>query len=333
VNLDQIGKEAGRDARQSAHAMPVVPIDRLRRRRLLFTVTPLAAAGVATVAMAVVFLVPASDPNPPAASVPTPTTIPAVTTTTAPPPTTMPAEVVLPDAEWVRGTVDQIIDDQGQVLFEFPSTILYGRNTAWDGDDGFVALTDGEFIWMRPNGRETIDAPFGTILDAAKTDGGTHVVGIETAEDHTIHWFELESGNEVPAPSQAKTLDGDTFTVGNRSATIEDPDWSDVERDETGAPVPPFDLPDLVVTEDDEEILRMPVGSQQRPYVDIHDFDGRRLIFGAQPLEPAVPPTTVWIVDLECSDCTEKIETPSLEYFDLIGVLPTQGDVIEPAMP
>ena len=54
------------------------------------------------------------------------------------------------DAEWVRGTFEQIIDNEGEVVYEFPSTIFFGRNTAWDGSDGFVALTDSGLIWMRP---------------------------------------------------------------------------------------------------------------------------------------------------------------------------------------
>jgi hypothetical protein len=46
-----------------------------------------------------------------------------------------------------------------------------------------------------------------------------------------------------------------------------------------------------------------------------------------------VPPTTVWIIDLECSECTEKVETPSLEYFDLIGVVPPEGELVQPQLP
>ena len=87
------------------------------------------------------------------------------------------------DADWVRGTSQQIVDDQGQVLYEFPFTILYGRNTAWDGDDGFVALTESGLIWMRPEGRQTIDVPQGSIVDIAVTEAGTHVIGIVAAED------------------------------------------------------------------------------------------------------------------------------------------------------
>ena len=97
-------------------------------------------------------------------------------------------------------------------------------------------------------------------------------------------------------------------------------------------PLPTY-LVSVAATEDGEEVLRMEVGSEQRPYVYIHDFDGRRLILGAEPFEPAVPPVTVWIIDLECATCTERIETDSLERFDLIGWLGSNGPVVRPDLP
>lgn len=335
MKLDQYAREAASDAKEAGRAMPIVPIEKLRRRRL-YLIAPMAAAGIAASVFAVVFLLQAIGPQQPAEELPPVTTIDAVTTTTTPGtttiPTTAPPAVVLPDANWVRGTAEQIVDDQGTVLHEFPMTILYGRNTAWDGGEGFVALTESELIWIRPQGRQSIDAPFGSILDVAVTETGTHVVGIREAESREIRWLELESGDEVAAPPTALTTDGKTFTFGDRTATIVDPDWSDVEKDETGFPLRPFDLPELVVTERGVEVLRITVGSEDRPFVEIHDFDGRRLIIGALPVEPAVPPSTVWIIDLECGECTEVIETPSLEYFDLIGVVTSEGAVVEPEL-
>ena len=327
MKLDQYAREAASDAKQAGRAMPIVSIEKLRRRRL-YLIAPMATAGIAASVFAVVFLLQTTGPQQPAEELPPVTTIDAVTTTTTP--TTTPPVIALPDANWVRGSVEQISDDQGTVLYEFPSTILYGRNTAWDGGEGFVALTESELIWMRPEGQQSIDAPFGSILDVAVTETGTHVVGIREAESGAVLWFELESGDEVEAPPTVRTTDGKTFTYGDRAVTIVDPDWSDAEKDETGFPLRPFDLPELVVTDGGIEILRITVGSEERPFVEIHDFDGRRLIIGALPVEPAVPPSTVWIIDLECSGCTETLDTPSLEYFDLIGVVPSEGEVVEP---
>ena len=332
MRLDQIAREAARDTQQAGRQMPIIPLENLRRRRLFLSITPLVAAGLAAWVAVLVFLLPSASPSQPSEG-PTPTTVNNTpSTTTAQPVTTAPEEAPVLDADWVRGTSEQIIDDQGVVLHEFPPTILYGRNTAWDGDGGFVALTEAGLIWMRGDARQTIDVLQGSIVDIALTDTRSHVIGIISADDRSVHWIDLESGLEVEPPSAARSTDGETFTVGDRSVMIEDPDWSDVEKDETGFPIAPFELPELVVTEGGSEVLRLTVGSEERPYVEIHDFDGRRLIIGAQPHEPAVPPTTVWIIDLECGECTQRQEAPSLEYFDLIGVLPTQGEVVVPVL-
>jgi hypothetical protein len=331
VNLDQIARDAAGEANDAARTMPITPIEGLRTRRVARILAPIATVGIVVWIATLLLGSPTPDTVPPAGTTPTtidsaPTTVPETSTTVADKPVAI-------DAAWVRGTSTEIVDDRGNVLHEYPSTILFGRNTAWDGEDGFVALTDAGLIWMRPDEETTVEAPFGSIIDAVVTEDGTHVVGVENYEDEVVHWIELETGAEVAPPSNTKTLDGVTFTVGNREVTIEPPDWSDAERDETGAPLPPYDLPTLIVSEDGVEVFRMEVGTEQRPFVDIHDFDGRRLIFGAQPFEPAVPPATVWIVDLECPDCTEKVETESLEYFDLIGVLPSEGSPAQPNLP
>lgn len=330
MKLDEYARQAADDANQAGRSMPIVPIEKLRRRRL-YLVAPLATAGIAASVFAVVFLLPQAAPNDPAGEGTSTTVVPVTTTIPTEPSTTSP--VAPPAANWVQGGVDRILDDEGKTLAEFPQTILYGRNTAWDGGDGFVALNDSGLIWITSDQRRTVDAPFGTILDVAVSDTGTHVVGIREAETGAVRWLELESGDEVGAPATARTTDGVTFTSGTRTATIVEPDWSDAERDETGMPLPPFDLPELVVTEEGAEVLRITVGSEERPFVEIHDFDGRRLIIGAMPVEPAVPPVTAWIIDLECSDCTQRIDTASLEYFDLIGALASEGEVTEPDLP
>ena len=135
MNLDQIARDAARDARQAAREMPIVPIERLRRRRLFLTITPLVAVGLAAWVAILVFSIPSENPTPPADTQPTPTTVDQPTaTTTLPLTTTTMDQVPVLDTGWVRGTYQQIVDDQGQVLYEFPFTVLYGRNTAWDGD-------------------------------------------------------------------------------------------------------------------------------------------------------------------------------------------------------
>jgi hypothetical protein len=327
-----MAREAAQEAKDAARAMPVVPVEKLHGRRLARLATPVLGLGIAVWIIVALLISPSGDSQPDGPVAPSPSTT--VVPTTVPQVTTTLPEVAPPlDASWVRGSATMILDDQGSILYEYPTTILYGRNTAWDGVDGFVALTESGLIWMRPEGQVTIEAPFGSIIDVALSESGTHVVGIDPVDGDEVVWIDLESGEETGPPSEAKTLDGVTFTVGDRTATIEAPDWSDAEVDEIGQPLPPFDLPTLVVTEGGEEVLRMEVGGDQLPYVNIHDFDGRRLIIGGEPFEPALPPVTAWIIDLECADCTQRIETDSLEYFDLIDVLASESPVVTPDLP
>jgi hypothetical protein len=332
VNLDQMAREAAQDAKEAARAMPIVPVEKLRGRRIARLAAPVLGLA-AVIWVVVVSVIPPSgdilviDPVAPSSTIETtPTTI-------APDPSTLPEAPATIDAQWVRGGANQIRDDEGVVLYEYPLTILYGRNTAWDGGEGFVALTGSGLIWLRPSGQDTVNAPFGSIVDVSISERGTHIVGIDPFDGEVVVWVELETGDETTRPNESKTLDGVTFTVGDRMATIEAPDWSDAEVDEIGRPLPPFDLPTLVVTEGGEEVLRLEVGGDQLPHVNIHDFDGRRLILGAEPFEPAVPPVTAWIVDLECAGCTQRVDTETLEYFDLIGVLPSGGPVVTPDLP
>ena len=244
------------------------------------------------------------------------------------------APLNLDDAAWVTGSVDKMTDDRGTTLAWIPFSFA-GRNTAWDGDRGLVAVQDGGggVLWITPAGTTEVPLPMAelAIVDVAIV-GDVHVIGVRPIGG-PVSWYELETGVQVDPPSGPRTLDGETFIVGDRTARIEDPDWSTVALDEAGGPIAPFDLPELVVTDRGREVLRIPVGSERRPYVDIHDFDGRRLVLGAMPQEPASPPTTVWIIDLECADCTRVIETGSPQWFDLVGTIESEGDVVVPQLP
>ena len=328
-----MARKATKEARDAVQAMPIVDVDGLRSRRWSRMAVPLAVLGaVASLALVLLFA-PSGEPAPLDPVAPTDTTVVTTETTVPAVTTTLPEGAPPLAATWVRGSADTIRDAQGRTIHEYPMTILYGRNTAWDGQDGFVALTESGLIWMRPDGDTTIPAPFGSIVDVVISESDTHIVGIDPFDSDHVVWVDLESGEETVRPSQLKTSDGVAFTVGARVATIEAPDWSNAEVDEIGRPLPPFDLPTLVVTEGGQEVLRMEVGGDQLPIVNIHDFDGRRLIIGAEPFEPALPPVTAWIIDLECATCTQKVNTDSLEYFDLIGVLPSDGPVLMPSLP
>ncbi|MBK5266331.1 MAG: hypothetical protein JJE47_02770 [Acidimicrobiia bacterium] len=241
------------------------------------------------------------------------------------------------NVDWIAVDHQTIRSPEGTVLARGTYAFL-GRPSAWDEDGGVVTFgDDGLLRWMRPGGESFPTLPsqaIAEIVEVVKKNNG-YVVGARLARSvNTIIWFELESGTLTDPPTLARTLDGLTFSAGGRTATIAPPDWSNVQLGEGGEPIPPYDLPELLVTADDgTELLRVPVGTTDRPFVEIHDFDGRRLILSAVPQEPGLPPQTVWIIDLECSGCTEMMATGGPVWFDLIGTLTSTGDVVEPSLP
>jgi hypothetical protein len=237
---------------------------------------------------------------------------------------------------WIGGDHQEIRSNSGTVLARGTYS-LPGRATAWDGDAGLVTSGEDGLRWLVEDDERAVEVPnetIGELVEVVAVSSG-HVLGARLYYPFTtISWFELETGRISDPPAGARTVDGVTFSAAGRSAMIELPDWSSVQRGEGGEPLPPFELPELVISSDDGiELLRIPVGSSQRPYVQIHDFDGRRLIISAVPNEPALPPQTLWIVDLECGNCTEMFETGGPVWFDLIGTLESGGPVVQPALP
>ena len=126
---------------------------------------------------------------------------------------------------------------------------------------------------------------------------------------------------------------GRVSTYQGRWAGIDQPNWSGVEMSPEGMPVPPYPLPELVVTDDaGAELARIELGTFDAPIATLHDFDGRRLIVSVEALEPASGARTVYLVDLECADCTEVWQTEGPDSFDLVGTLPTEGAVVVTAL-
>jgi hypothetical protein len=244
-----------------------------------------------------------------------------------------PASIDVSEARWISGDAASVFDDAGNEIARYEIADLGRRATAWDGDAGIVMLTPDGIEWRAPGEARTIAAS-GREIVGTSYDGRSHVVGVRTlVEPSTVTWYELETGDIVAQPDAGRTVDGTTFTAQGRIATVVEPDWTGVQLGEGGEPIAPFDLPQLVVYEsDDAELLRINVGSEDRPYVRLHDFDGRRLILTAEPHEPAMPPMTVWIIDLQCPECTERIELGDPQWFDLVGSADATGEVRTPTL-
>jgi hypothetical protein len=332
VKLDDLARQATADLHEATRAAEIVPIDSVRWHRRMWLAAPAAATLGALVAVAVMLL--PGPSGPPVAT--TPTTSETTTTTVQTSTTAAVVPWLDPGTSWIRGGLSGVYNDSAELIedVEFQSIGLLGggRASAWDGATGFVVVSE-QVIWFRDGEAVETDLPVGPLVEVV-TVGGVPIVGIDSVDaTGTTTWFDLTSGEQVEPPESARTVDGDRYEVDGLAAFIDLPDWTGVQRGEGGEPIPPFDLPELVVTAGDEELLRFPIGSVERPYGLLHDFDGRRVVVSVEPHEPALGPRTVWIIDLECADCTLRVESDGPEWFDLVGTLKREGDLVSPVLP
>lgn len=276
-------------------------------------------------------------------SAPAPSTSMAPVTTspvTSEPDTSSPTGTLdLSGLNWVRTDLglQGVVGSDGRSVIDHSVPAVNYKYVAWDGGEGLVLLNEaGELRWVRPEAdvdvpADVLDGEVATIDDVVLIDGRP-VAALRSWTGETA-WVDLESGDEVTGdPLRVDHFDDLGLQLGGqgRLVRIEFPENVDAERDETGALVWPFDLPELVVMRaDGTELARIELGSQDQPWARLHDFDGRRVIASVEPLEPAFPPTTVYVIDLECADCTEVVELPGADTLDLVGILESSGPVID----
>lgn len=275
-----------------------------------------------------------------ATTAPTSTQAPSTTAapTTEAPDTSAPLDLIdLSGLDWVRSdaALQQIVGSDGRAVVDHPVPLVNYKYVAWDGGEGLVLLNEtGELRWVRPEADipvpvDVLGGEVATIDDVVPVDGRP-AVALRSWAGETA-WVDLETGDPVTGdPARVDHFEDLGLQLGGqgRLVHIEYPENLDAERDETGALVWPFDLPELVVrSTDGDELARIEMGSENQPWARLHDFDGRRVIVSVEPQEPAFPPTTVYVIDLECIDCTEVVELPGADTLDLVGVLETTGPV------
>jgi hypothetical protein len=246
--------------------------------------------------------------------------------------------------DWIRAVYPSgVFGSDGRRLTRTSPVLHSVKSAAWDGDEGIVMIDpEGRLLRIHPGGEDVIaELPDDLQELVAVVDvDGRSIAGYTRLEGNatTITWIDITTGEPADGPGDRVVLRGDgriELAAQGRRARIDHPDWSGVPRGEGGEPVPPFPLPELVITDDaGTELLRLPIGSEQRPLAVLHDFDGRRVIVSAEPWEPAAAPRTVWIVDLECVACTQTVDAGP-DSFDLIGIATSEGpiDAFEPLVP
>ena len=338
-----------RSTRPAAIRMPLEPMSAVAKERRVAALVPaLVLAAAAAVGFALM-RAPSPLPPPLAGTTTTVTTAPQTTTTNAVTATTVEAGVVIgPGIEWIRSTYPSgIVLSDGTTIPEPAIAYFSLKSVAWDGADGVAYLADGgdekwQLRWARP-GSDSLVAELEwfthALADVVRIDDTPYAIlflpGFN-GEDPGFRWIDLITGADVPP------IDGYVRTAGfyavstgaqGRWVHLEEPDWSDIERGEIGEPIPPFPLPLVIITDDNgAELLRFEIGDFERPYVTLHDFDGRRVIVSKEPFEPAAAPRTVYLVDLECPGCTTVIDAGP-DSFDLVGVSRSVGPVGLPLIP
>ncbi len=267
------------------------------------------------------------------------------TTTTSAPTTTAPAVALIDigGLDWVRTDSEQmqIVGSDDQVVMDHPTPMTGAKSVAWDGNDGLVVLggagdvRNGDLRWVTPGEDRPVDIDWladdeGMIVDVVTLDGRPVVVLRSFAGE--LGWYDLETGEQVDGdPALVDYFEelGVQLGAQGRTVVIEYPENADADRDETGALLWPFDLPELVVSSSDgEELARIEVGSEMQPWASLHDFDGRRVVVAVEPHEPAFAPRTFYVIDLECADCTEVVETPGGDTVELVGIEESAGPVV-----
>ena len=235
---------------------------------------------------------------------------------------------------WIKASHEGVFGSDGTLFGGNPVPFLGIKNVAWDLGEGFIYLTEGaDLRWWRPAGDQLVAAmgELGTsisITDVVDDPEGPVVVLDNGSDPIRVR---LNTGQQLPL---VEPLHGPVrMWGGGRGAYIDSPDWSEGELDEGSLPVPPFPLAELVITySNGGELLRFQVGTFEQPWAVLHDFDGRRVIFSVEPLEPAAAPRTVYVIDLECPTCTEVI-LAGPDSFDLVGTLPwSTNEVLVPIL-
>ncbi|HEX5671971.1 MAG TPA: hypothetical protein VFY46_04535, partial [Acidimicrobiia bacterium] len=207
---------------------------------------------------------------------------------------------------WLRAQFGVGVSGSDGTLFVAdPLRGFFIKTVAWDHGDGFVYLSqEGAVRWWRPTGETEVvrfDDPTDdlTIVDVSMFD--RQVVVVE--HNGSLLAFDLLTGEATDSALQ-------------RYRRVETGEISFLANGSTAAVIGN----ELVVTHPDG-VLRLGLGTPERPVAVMHDFDGRRAIVSIEAEEPADAPRIVFVVDLQCSDCTELIVTTNADSFDLVGTL------------
>lgn len=220
----------------------------------------------------------------------------------------------LGDTLWVQGSGDRILDSSGRMIRKVEPISQTPGSVQSVYEGLFYLAVDGTIYSVHASGESVLGEPARALLDFV----------IDPNQDFPVLLYIDEAGEQ-----RAATYPGDgagqPVDLGSLSP-IAPPRSVAIDQPEPGAPSV------LVVEENGNEVLRVPVGTPEEPLLIVHSFDGRRVIVSREPAE-APGPRTVFVIDLECADCTEVILTTGPDSFDLVAVVESEGPIVQPALP
>lgn len=247
--------------------------------------------------------------------------------TTSDDPADAEATAPLEGVEWVVNDSEGLRDQDGHVIWDadgFPTP-----SVARDGDGG-IAYTDAEGLWWLPvdvaEPQLVREGEIGRILEVAVVDG-QQVARTTNAGDVLLASGE-DAGSELPPRGEERTQ-GTSITAANGlTATVAGPE---VERTNEGMIERVLEPATLTIERDGAVELTVTTGTHYEPLVNLHDFDGRRVVLARAPEEPAMAPESVVALDLACPDCVDGLATTSPAGVALVGPdVDWEGPVQEP---
>jgi len=118
----------------------------------------------------------------------------------------------------------------------------------------------------------------------------------------------LEDGVSVGDPSGGLVEvdpEGREWSAGNGwSVAIDGPVLAEAEEGSPTRVLAPARL--LLKDAAGAVLMDAVVGTDQEPWVRIHDFDGRTLIISRGPIEPAIADESFLVIDFACDSCTTR---------------------------
>jgi hypothetical protein len=252
--------------------------------------------------------------------------------------TSPPETLDISDQDFLQMTQSGQLFGADGLIADLEDFAMSNGRVAWDGAAGIVYVAaDGTLRHLDPDGNRevTADLPEGANSRILATVAGDPTLVGVVAQDALL-WIDLVSGERVDRPAGGVDLDpelGPVFTDQGRTVWVDTAGLATAQRGEGGEPLGEYDLPRVVVEDaaTGDILTTRVLGTYEQPYLRIHDFDGRRLIVSREPYEPANPPLTVFIIDLECGNCTQVIETNGPHSFTLVGVSQSEGAVVTPS--